>query len=131
MDVSDARRLEDLEDEHGKLKRLLADAMLGTTAFKDLPQKNGEVSRLAEAVAYLRGHSEMSELRACSVLAADQKMVRYTSAEGLAAEGWSTCCGGRTRHRASTASTGSNGTRVWGCASARAASDLLASGLPF
>ena len=78
MDVSDARRLEDLEDEHGKLKRLLADAMLGTTAFKDLPQKNGEVSRLAEAVAYLRGHSEMSELRACSVLAADQKMVRYT-----------------------------------------------------
>ena len=39
MDVSDARRLKALEDENGKLKRLLADAMLDNTALKDLPSK--------------------------------------------------------------------------------------------
>lgn len=32
MDVSDAQRLKTLENENGKLKRLLADAMLGTTS---------------------------------------------------------------------------------------------------
>ena len=39
MDVSDAKRLKALEDENGKLKRLLADAMLDNTALKDLPSK--------------------------------------------------------------------------------------------
>ena len=32
-----------------------------------------------EAVAYLREHFQMSERRACSVLAADRKMIRYAS----------------------------------------------------
>ena len=36
MDVSDAKRLKGLEEENGKLKRLLADAMLDNTALKDL-----------------------------------------------------------------------------------------------
>ena len=39
-DVSDAKRLKALEDENGKLKRLLADAMLDNTALKDLLSKN-------------------------------------------------------------------------------------------
>jgi putative transposase len=39
MDVSDASRLKALEDENGKLKRLLADAMLDNTALKDLLSK--------------------------------------------------------------------------------------------
>ena len=39
MDVSDARRLKALEDENGKLKRLLADAMLDNAALKDLLSK--------------------------------------------------------------------------------------------
>ena len=39
MDVSDARRLKALEDENGKLKRLLADSMLDNTALKDLLSK--------------------------------------------------------------------------------------------
>jgi putative transposase len=39
MDVSDAKRLKALEDENGKLKRLLADAMLDNTALKDLLAK--------------------------------------------------------------------------------------------
>ena len=36
MDVSEAKRLRSLEDENGKLKRLLADAMLDNVALKDL-----------------------------------------------------------------------------------------------
>ena len=36
MDASDARRLKELEAENGKLKRLLADAMLDNAALKDV-----------------------------------------------------------------------------------------------
>jgi putative transposase len=39
MDVSDAKKLRSLEDENGKLKRLLADAMLDNAALKDLLSK--------------------------------------------------------------------------------------------
>jgi putative transposase len=39
MDVSDAKRLRALEDENGKLKRLLADAMLDASAFRELPAR--------------------------------------------------------------------------------------------
>ena len=39
MDVSDAKCLKALEDENGKLKRLLADAMLDNAALKDLLSK--------------------------------------------------------------------------------------------
>jgi len=36
MDVSDAQRLKSLENGNGKLKRLLADAMLDNIVLKDL-----------------------------------------------------------------------------------------------
>ena len=36
MDVSEARRLKALEEENGRLKRMLADAMLDNVALKDL-----------------------------------------------------------------------------------------------
>jgi putative transposase len=39
MDVSEARRLRVLEDENGKLKRLLADAMLDASALRGLLAK--------------------------------------------------------------------------------------------
>ncbi len=39
MDVSDARRLRELETENGKLKKLLADTMLDNAALKDLLSK--------------------------------------------------------------------------------------------
>ena len=39
MDVSEAKRLRALEDENGKLKRLLADSMLDNAALKDLLSK--------------------------------------------------------------------------------------------
>jgi putative transposase len=39
MDVSDAKRLRALEEENGKLKRLLADAMLDALALRELLAK--------------------------------------------------------------------------------------------
>ena len=36
MDVSEAKKLRALEDENGKFKRMLADAMLDNVALKDL-----------------------------------------------------------------------------------------------
>ena len=47
MDVSDAKRLRVLEDENSKLKKLLADAMLGNSALKALLAKNGRARRQA------------------------------------------------------------------------------------
>jgi len=40
MNVSDAKKLRALEEENGKLKRLLADAFLDNAALKDLATKN-------------------------------------------------------------------------------------------
>ena len=40
MDVSDAKRLKQLEDENAKLKRLLADTMLDNVVLKDLLGKS-------------------------------------------------------------------------------------------
>ena len=39
LDMSEARRLKALEDENGRLKRMLADAMLDNAALKDLFEK--------------------------------------------------------------------------------------------
>jgi len=36
LDVAEAKRLKALEDENGRLKRMLADAMLDNAALKDL-----------------------------------------------------------------------------------------------
>lgn len=40
MEVSDARRLRALEDENGRLKKLLAESMLDVSTLKDLLAKN-------------------------------------------------------------------------------------------
>jgi putative transposase len=40
MDVSDARRLKGLEEENGRLKKLLAESMLDNAVLKDLLGKN-------------------------------------------------------------------------------------------
>jgi putative transposase len=39
MDVSDAKKLRALDEENGKLKRLLADAMLDASALRELLSK--------------------------------------------------------------------------------------------
>ena len=45
MEVSEARKLRTLEEENGRLERLLADAMLDNAALKDLLGKSGDARR--------------------------------------------------------------------------------------
>ena len=80
MDVSDAKRLKALEDENAKLKKLLADQMLEASALRELLCKKmvGPAAK-REAVAHLRAVMGLSERRACSVVGADRKMIRYRS----------------------------------------------------
>jgi putative transposase len=40
MEVAEAKRLKALEDENGRLKRLLADAMLDVSTLKEMLAKN-------------------------------------------------------------------------------------------
>jgi putative transposase len=42
MDVSEAKRLKQLEDEDAKLKKLLAEQMLDAAALRELPSKKWE-----------------------------------------------------------------------------------------
>ncbi|WP_086000132.1 IS3 family transposase [Novosphingobium sp. AP12] len=80
LEVSEARRLRDLESENAKLKRLLADAMLDQAALKDLLGKKVLTpAAKREAVAHLQACHGMSERRACRVIDADRKSVRYRS----------------------------------------------------
>ncbi|WP_156170746.1 IS3 family transposase [Croceicoccus naphthovorans] len=80
LEVSEARRLRELESENAKLKRLLADTMLDNVALKDLLGKKVLTpAAMREAVAHLRACHGMSERRACRVIDADRKSVRYRS----------------------------------------------------
>ncbi|TAH64314.1 MAG: IS3 family transposase [Rhodopseudomonas palustris] len=87
MDVSEAKRLKSLEEENAKLKRLLADAMLDNVALKDLLGKK-MVTPVAkrEAVGHLVTTYEMTERRACRVIRADRKTIRYRSRRPADAE---------------------------------------------
>src|SRR3954469_4927253 len=42
MDVSEAKRLKSLEEENGKLKRLLADAMLDVSTLREMHGKTSD-----------------------------------------------------------------------------------------
>ncbi|PHP19180.1 IS3 family transposase [Sphingobium sp. IP1] len=80
LEVSEARRLRALEDENAKLKRLLADAMLDNAGLKDLlGKKLVTPAAKREAVARLQAALGMSERRACRVIGADRKSMRYRS----------------------------------------------------
>ena len=47
LEVSEAKRLRTLEEENGKLKKLLAEAMLDIAVLKDISSKNGDARREA------------------------------------------------------------------------------------
>lgn len=49
MDVSEAKRLRQLEDENAKLKKLLAEQMLDAAALRELLSKNGRARRQARS----------------------------------------------------------------------------------
>ncbi|HEY6521356.1 MAG TPA: IS3 family transposase [Roseiarcus sp.] len=80
MDVSEAKRLKQLEEENAKLKKLLAEQMLDAAALRELLFKKmvgPAVKR--EGVAHLQAVMGLSERRACSIVNADRKMIRYRS----------------------------------------------------
>ncbi|WP_185999051.1 IS3 family transposase [Novosphingobium aerophilum] len=80
LEVSEAKRLRALEDENAKLKRLLAEAMLDNAGLKDLlGKKLVTPAAKREAVARLQAALGMSERRACRVIGADRKSMRYRS----------------------------------------------------
>ena len=76
MDVSKPRTLKALEEENGRLKRPLADAMLDNVALTLLEEKVTPAAH-REAVAHLQLAHGMSERRACRVLGVDRTGVRY------------------------------------------------------
>ncbi|WP_238787697.1 IS3 family transposase, partial [Thiospirillum jenense] len=80
MDASEAKRLRQLEDENAKLKKLLAEQMLDAAALRELLFKKmvGPAAK-REAVAHLQTVMDLSERRACQIVGADRKMVRYRS----------------------------------------------------
>ncbi|WP_420874046.1 IS3 family transposase [Novosphingobium olei] len=80
LEVSEAKRLRALEDENGRLKRLLADAMLDNAGLKDLlGKKMVTPAAKREAVAHLQALLDVSERRACRVIDADRTVIRYQS----------------------------------------------------
>ena len=79
MDVPEAKRLKQLEDENAKLKKLLAEQMLDAAAFASFWQKNGRARRQARRCRASAGRTGPLERRACSIVNADRKMIRYRS----------------------------------------------------
>jgi putative transposase len=72
LDVSNAKRLRSLE-ENGRLKRMLADAMLDNAALKDLlGEKVATPATRREAATCLHQTFEMSGRRACRVIGTDR-----------------------------------------------------------
>ena len=113
MDVSEAKRLKELEDENAKLKKLLADshARCGRASRASVKKMVGPAAK-REGVAHLRAAMGLSERRACIIVSADRTMIRYrsrrppdtelreqicaiwpTSASASAIGGCSSCCG--------------------------------------
>ncbi|WHO70816.1 IS3 family transposase (plasmid) [Rhizobium sp. BT04] len=80
MDVSEAKRLKALEDENARLKKLLAEQMLDAAALRELLGKKmvGPAAK-REAVTHLKAVMGLSERRACQIISADRKTIRYRS----------------------------------------------------
>src|SRR5260221_14790325 len=74
MDVSEARRLRQLEDENRRLKHLVADLSLDKEALKGLIAKNGWslVARRRE-VSWMQEKYAVSERSACRLVGMDRK----------------------------------------------------------
>ncbi|MFN3501312.1 MAG: IS3 family transposase [Allorhizobium sp.] len=87
MDVSEAKRLKALEEENAKLKKLLAEQMLDVAALRELLGKKmvGPAAK-RDAVAHLKAIMGLSERRACQIISADRKTIRYQSCRPPEAE---------------------------------------------
>ena len=74
--MSEGKRLKALEDENGRLERMLADSMLDNAAVKDLSGKSGDARGTTGGDDVSRQTFEMSERRACRVIGTDRTSVR-------------------------------------------------------
>ncbi|MGV1868645.1 IS3 family transposase [Rhizobium sp. VS19-DR96] len=79
MEVSEAKRLKALEDENARLKKLLAEQMLDAAALRELLAKNVWSAAKRDAVTHLKAVMGLSERRACQIISADRKTIRYQS----------------------------------------------------
>ena len=83
MEPLDAKRLRTLEDENGKLKKLLAEQMLDNAMLRDHQcKKMVTPAGKRQAVVHLCKAHGVSQRRACDVLQIDRSTVRYLSRRG-------------------------------------------------
>lgn len=79
MDVSEAKRLRALEEENGKLKKLLAEQMLDAAALASPFKKNGRARRQARRGPASAGRHEPAGTADLLDRGADRKMIHYCS----------------------------------------------------
>ena len=79
MDVSEAKRLRQLEDENAKLKSCWPSRCWMPRRCVSFCQKNGRARRQARGCRASAGRTGPRERRACSIVSADRKMARYRS----------------------------------------------------
>jgi hypothetical protein len=80
MDVSEARRLRQLEDENRRLKQMVADQVLDIQALKGVLKKRVvTVLDRKTVVDYLVGELGRSERRACALTSQPRSTQRYDS----------------------------------------------------
>jgi putative transposase len=70
MEVSDAKRLRALEEENGKLKRLLADAMLDVSTLREMLGKLLTPGSRRAAVSWAIEKRDYPQRRACALVGA-------------------------------------------------------------
>nr|WP_175765588.1 IS3 family transposase [Burkholderia ambifaria] len=77
MDVSEARRLRQLEEENQRLKRLVADQALDIQVLKDVPRKKvSSPAQRREVVQQVIGQHDYSERRACALIGLNRRTFR-------------------------------------------------------
>ena len=80
MDVSEAKRLKQLEEENAKVEEAFGRADVGCSrAPRASVKKMVGPAVKREGVAHLQAVMGLSERRACSIVNADRKMIRYRS----------------------------------------------------
>lgn len=77
--VSEAQQLKALGG-NPKLKKLLAEQMLDAAALRGLPQEKWwRLAAKHAALVHLEARMGLSERRACTIVGADRRMIRYRS----------------------------------------------------
>ena len=79
MEVSDTRRLKVLDDENGKLKTLLAEAMLDVATLREALGKILTPGSRRTAVIWAIDKKDYSQRRACGLVGMEPKTYCYAS----------------------------------------------------